>query len=777
MKAIVRKLLQEFLLTKSKILICILAAGLASWGISSVTFTYLMTERDFKSNFDSSNPADFSLRIENVNEGTMRILQDFLQVGTFEKREMSYLEFQNKDGIWMPIVLYGIENPEAQKLDIIRFKDPSLFNSHGVFIEKNAMNFLGEAKEISLRRETDLDLPTIPIMATVHDPLQAPAQMERLAYGYAAMDLVESISGQNAQRFIFRLNAEQKDVDGLKKEAEKLVKKLEEKGGIVSGLTIKEPGKHIHQPIIDGASFLQKSFGLVLLIIGLTLFSLFLLILLLPQIPQIGILKALGASSRQVFFSFNLVILMIIGLGILIGLLLGILTAKGFNGFFAMVQNFDPVTGAFPLKYYLAVAFISCLVPLLIGLNPVIKISHVTVREAIQSTFQTKSVKLINLLRNLNISSSVKYGVGNLLRSGLKTYLLLLMLILGITLFFTGANLSNSFYTDFNTFFSGTPYQITIRLEDSQTLEPEFLNQSKEIKSFSPISINTVSIQYQGKTLSSKIRKYSPGYSIKEEMFLIGTGPKNCSACIYLHPEMVQDDFQNLSLGDSLVVAEKNGESRSYAFGGILREAMPSNGGLVSVFESKPLSSFNTLAIELQDGFTIEQGIKHLEQEMKKNRVNYAKISDIETNLTTLINHFEPTYLIVQGMGILTMALSLIGILVIINLTVRERISELAILKAMGGNSGMIGRLFSIEFMLTSLLALVISFLLSLWLSSVLADVYGMMIRGQKLQSELNLSLIIPSAVFLMALQWFIVQAYTKSKLEKSANSLLTSLD
>ena len=204
---------------------------------------------------------------------------------------------------------------------------------------------------------------------------------------------------------------------------------------------------------------------------------------------------------------------------------------------------------------------------------------------------------------------------------------------------------------------------------------------------------------------------------------------------------------------------------------------MPSNGGLVSVFESKPLSSFNVLAVELQDGWTIQQGIKHLEQEMKKNRINYAKISDLETSLTTLVNHFEPTYLIVQGMGILTMALSLIGILVIINLTVRERISELAILKAMGGNSEVIGRLFSIEFLLTSLVALLISFILSLWLSSVLAEVYGMMIRGQKLQSELNLSVIIPSAVSLLAIQWFMVKAYTKSKLEKSTNMLLTSLE
>lgn len=65
MKVILWKLLSDFRLAKGQLLLLLLAASLSGWGISSVVYSYFMTERDFEENFVQTYPADMAVTIDN----------------------------------------------------------------------------------------------------------------------------------------------------------------------------------------------------------------------------------------------------------------------------------------------------------------------------------------------------------------------------------------------------------------------------------------------------------------------------------------------------------------------------------------------------------------------------------------------------------------------------------------------------------------------------------------------------------------------------------------
>ena len=69
MKVILWKLIKDFRLAKVKLLLLLLAASLSGWGISSVVYSYFMTERDFKENFARTYPADMTVIVENYTKG------------------------------------------------------------------------------------------------------------------------------------------------------------------------------------------------------------------------------------------------------------------------------------------------------------------------------------------------------------------------------------------------------------------------------------------------------------------------------------------------------------------------------------------------------------------------------------------------------------------------------------------------------------------------------------------------------------------------------------
>src|SRR6266568_1007478 len=110
MKAIIINLLKSFWLAKGKLFLCVVASILSAWGISTMLYSKVMTDRDFEVNFNASNPADMILTISNPSAATISQLSSSEQVESLERREAITCRIKNKNGNWMSLLVFAGDN-------------------------------------------------------------------------------------------------------------------------------------------------------------------------------------------------------------------------------------------------------------------------------------------------------------------------------------------------------------------------------------------------------------------------------------------------------------------------------------------------------------------------------------------------------------------------------------------------------------------------------------------------------------------------------------------
>ncbi len=161
---------------------------------------------------------------------------------------------------------------------------------------------------------------------------------------------------------------------------------IESKGaGDLFGRAITDPSQHPFHEIIDALNFVLVAMAFLSLILGLLLVFTTMTALITQQTNQIGMMKAVGADSRQILRIYLSNVLVYGSLALLLALPLGALGAYGIYA--SMLSLFGYIPGPFQLSP-IAVAtqiLITLLAPLLAAIIPVTAGARITVREAISS--------------------------------------------------------------------------------------------------------------------------------------------------------------------------------------------------------------------------------------------------------------------------------------------------------------------------------------------------------------------------------------------------------
>src|SRR5262249_35563915 len=105
--------------------------------------------------------------------------------------------------------------------------------------------------------------------------------------------------------------------------------------------------------------------------------------LLMQQTRQIGVMKAIGATSRDIVGMYLMMVFVFGVLALLLAIPLGALGAQVFVKVFASLLNFDPLGGGVPPHVLGLEVAAGLLIPLLAALWPVFAGTRITVREAL----------------------------------------------------------------------------------------------------------------------------------------------------------------------------------------------------------------------------------------------------------------------------------------------------------------------------------------------------------------------------------------------------------
>ena len=777
MKAIIRKLLQEFWLAKGKFILCVLATAVAGWGVSSVTYSYLMTERDFHINFDATFPAHMAITVDGYTDSVKQLITTHESVAGVERREMLGGRIKNSKDVWMSLVVFGVQDWDAMKFDQFKITDRHASDESFILIEQNATDFLEYTSDTAV-----LQFPgstrTIHIAkgGVVHDARMPPAQMEQVVYGYMSIAELDTLLPAGKARILIETKNTEATREAYQDIADKIGVLVKSQGARVTEVVIPNPGEHMHQPIIDGIGFLQKSFGAILAILGVTLLSLILLTWLLPQLVQVGIMKAIGASARQIYVGYLSVLLLIIALGLAIGLPLGFKSAALFNKFIAFLQNFTVVEEPFPLYIHGLVIVTASVLPFLFGMMPIRRMARVTVREALATTFYSSSGTLIKYAQKIMHTAKLRYGMSNLFRSGVRTALLIALLTVGIALFFTGSNLSYSFRTDFESFYRASRYEITVGMTDTTSQRLAFLNQLPFVESVAYLRTirRSYTVPVSGRVKSTTIRQYPADYDMNPSLIVEGEIDLSCTDCIFIHPAMRESEFRSVHIGDPITLTDKEGNVTHFRYSGVVRDMGGAHGGgSMYRFLNEQNKAFGQVSINLKPGVAIADALPGIEKALGDNNIKYSGISNVETLLEGAFNHFKPTYYLVQGLGLFTVVVAFLGMLIVLNLTIQERTLEIGIMKALGGSPKSIANLLQMEFAAITSVSIVFGFALSLFFTSTLCTLYGEMVRGQRIPALNHYIVIFATVLLLMVAQFMVIINYGNRRIQKTSLSLL----
>lgn len=775
MKVILKKLLHDFWLAKGKLLLLIIAASLAIWGISSVVYSYLMSERDFQVNFARTFPADIEILVENYVDG---LIEKFLadeQVVDVERREVLGGRMERGDGSWMPFILYGVEDVGEMRMDVFRILEEDAKVPGKILIEQNARFFLEEGQDSIRIQFPQKGEITWRIGGTSHDARLAPARMERAVFAHAtSLDLMEPYLRKGERRLLIETKVST-DKKRLQDVAARIKTIGAQAGSKVSVVAIPEPGKHIHQNIVDGISFLQKSMGFILALMGIILLSLILLTWIFPRIGEVGVMKAVGASTQRIFYGYLCVFLMIIAIGLLIGMPLGYKTAILYNNFVAFIQNFEPVRTLLPFSSHVLVIFLSILIPLLVALMPISKAANTTVNEAINKTFYLPNKSIFQFSQKLVATSKIRYGLNNLFRSTQRTLLLLFLIAVGVGLFFTGSNLDYSVEKELEAFAASAYYRLRVRFPKVMTKEElAFLTKLSFVESSSIMMDKKVTYQPPNAafTETKNIRILSSDHIFKKDFILKGKVDKHCTTCIYICGEAMRQTFEEVDLGTTINLTFSTGETRSFTYSGIFKD-LAAIGSPFFLIDDKEVETFNALAFAIKPGFSGTNISNSIDDALLENGIDLLSMIDVNTRMGQLQGHLEPTYLILKVSGIFTVFIGFFGLLIVLNLTIQERTREIGIMKSLGCSRPKIIGLFRMEFLWVTSLAIFLGFLLAIPFTKALCTVLTETVIFLHIPFQNHFQLILASVLFILLIQIVLITLYTRAKIKRNARILL----
>jgi len=779
MKVILWKLIRDFRLAKGKLFLLLLAASLSGWGISSVVYSYFMTGRDFEENFVQTYPADMAVTIENYTEGLEEKFLADQNVIDIERREAISARIKDRQDNWMPMVLFAVDDLNNMRYD--RFKIPEDTNKApgNILIEQNAYYYLSEEQDsIELQFRGEEGITTWKLAGKAHDARLAPARMEGAVYAFStSIERIERYLVKGRRRLLIKTNVSS-DRGLLQEVYERLKTITEQSGGRIAGVVIPAPGKHIHQGIVDGIAFLQESGGTILSVMGIILLSLILLTWIFPQVSDIGVMKAIGASTRGIFLSYTIVLGFIAVIGLMVGMPLGYKTATLYNGLVASIQNFEVVTAMLPFYIHAIVVSIGMVIPLLFGMLPLSRGAKTSVNEAMNKTFYTPHKGFFRLSQRLVSSSRLKYGLNNLLRHSQRTMLTILLIAVGVALFFTASNVAYSIRTDLGDFARNARYEVGVTLPyEMEKADISFLDELPFIESISPM--NTSLATYIPPTVGypelSIARVLSTEIVIDDSYVQRGKIDKNCKQCIYVSNEVMRLQFEQVELGEPVELKYLSGETSTYIFSGAIMDLVAIRSPFF-IYDDEATKRFNSLAFALKPGLSdkeIFDASNTVDNVFMDNGINLLRRSSVKGTMLSIMNHLDPTFLIIKTMGIFTIVLGLLGLVIVLNLTIQERTREIGIMKSIGSPYWKISSMFNQEFMLISLFAIVLGGLLAMPVAKALIDVIAETVIRHPVPFRSDFNIISATIAIVLVVQTIFISIYNRFKIGKNARELL----
>jgi len=386
-----RKVLRDIWSNKTRTMLVVFSIAAGIFAIGTINSTQIILANDLNAVYATIDPPSAIIGVSPFKEDVLDAVRAMPEVKDADARRTISVRVKAGADEWNDMTLYAVRDYHDIRVDKI-FPQVGAWPppDKQILIERQSLALInarvGDTVTIEL---PDGKRRSLPIAGTTHHLLLAPAKFTGMAYAYVNMDTLEWLGvTREFTALNFIVNEKDRDKDHIERVAEKVRRKIENSGRTVFTTFVPTPGKHPASDALEPLLLVLSALSYMTLLMSGFLVINTINALLGQQLKQIGIMKSIGALSRQLIGIYIVMIVVFGLLALAIAIPLGALGAYGLTHYVGGLVNFEIVSS--PLQpSVLALQFIfGLLVPLVAALIPIISGVTVSVREAIYSETQ-----------------------------------------------------------------------------------------------------------------------------------------------------------------------------------------------------------------------------------------------------------------------------------------------------------------------------------------------------------------------------------------------------
>lgn len=764
-----RKILRDMWRNKRRTVLVVLSIAVGVFAVGTVAIMRDIVTGEMVRSYEAANPPSAILQVDgSFDEELVQVIRDLPHVAEAEGRRQIIVMFQHpQSDTRYPMRLYAVSNYQDMRIGIlqreevfgpdqVRWPNPGVYPppDRQILIERTSqlpgvpLGLTPGARQgdIVMVETPSGAVRKVPLAGMVYDSVHGSAPWTGSAYGYVTFDTMEWFGYERSYNELYlRVTGDRYDVDYIDEVASAVERQLNRDGLEVTRVEIPTPGKLPQDSLYQGLVALLAALGVFSLLLSVLLLVNTISALLAQQTRQIGVMKAIGAQTRQVV-PLYLGMVVLFGLAALaIAAPLASWAGRWIINLSAYLLDFNVPEFRISLPILLLQIALAVLVPLGAGLIPILAGCGVTVREAItsygvsgsefgRSRFDRFIVWAGAIAGLSGLSAPVALSFRNTFRNKGRLLLTLFTLALAGAVFIAVMNVRTSlqrtvddifryFTGDFQVGF-GRDYRLSL-LEPLATSVP-----------------GVDLVEGWGGAGAYRIRPDgSDGTDIAINAPPADTGMVNpmLAEGRWLLPAdenalVVSANFlaaePDLKVGDD-VMLKIGDDDTAWQIVGVMRWAMPQSIGyanyeyLASRYGAPGRVSALMISTGPHDAASREQIARALETRLTEAGLDVNYTMTIDQQRSSAETLFSIVTNLLMSMAVLLAIVGGIGLAGTMSLNVLERIREVGVLRAIGAGHGAVLQVVIVEGVLIGLLSAAVGVLLAYPLGKVIGQIVG----------------------------------------------------
>lgn len=454
---------------RARTLLVVLAVALGLIGGGTVLNAWALVRTATQAGYAASYPVAATLKIEPMDAAFLERVRQIPGIGAVRARR-SVVATVQAGGNPKTAVLRALD--DVTRPDIGRLQDavgawPPLDGE--IIIEHSSLGYSSAAVGQELVLTAGKDHASLKVGGLVRDVSVAPGWMDHVVYGYVSQQTLSRLGVPAAfDELQFTVTDPSTSREAVRQLAWRVKALAVAEGRRVGRIDVPVPGQHIHAAQMESLTLVQGVFGaLTLMVCGFLIVNL-ISDMLAGQRRELGVMKAIGASERQLAAQ---ILVLAAGLGVLavvVALPVAAWLGRLYGSFQGELLNFPVDRYAIPVWALMVQAAIGIGLPVLAAAWPVAKACRQPVADALRETglpASTAGNRARRWLQGARLARPQLLSLHNAFRQRLRFWLNLLALGVAGAVFIGAGNLRVAVKHSVDLLFDAQRYDLSLRVK------------------------------------------------------------------------------------------------------------------------------------------------------------------------------------------------------------------------------------------------------------------------------------------------------------------------